>query len=68
MAKCGYSVTTGGAVALAAATAKSILGIRSGSTFGLEWIKGGVYFDSGSSSAVPVTVEFCRTARRSRTA
>jgi hypothetical protein len=59
MAKCGYSVTTGGAVALSAATAKSVLGIRAGAAFGMEWIKGGVYFDSATSSAVPVTVEFC---------
>lgn len=57
--KCGYSSTTGAAVALTAATAKSVLGHRSGATFGMEWVKGGVYFDGVTASAVPVLVEFC---------
>lgn len=59
MAKCGYSVTSGGAIALSAGTAKTVLGIRAGGSFGLEWIKGGVYFDGVTASAVPVLVEFC---------
>jgi len=59
LAKCGYSITTGGTVALSAGVAKSILGVRSGATFGLEWIKGGVYFDGVTTTAVPVLVEFC---------
>lgn len=58
-AKCGYSSTTGAAVALSAATAKSVLGHRANAAFGLEWVKGGVYFDGVTASAVPVLVEFC---------
>lgn len=59
MAKCGYSVTSGGTVALASGTAKSVLGVRAGASFGLEWVKGGVYFDGVTATAVPVLVEFC---------
>lgn len=59
MAKGGYSVTSGGAIALASGTAKTILGIRTGASFPLEWIKGGVYFDGVTATAVPVLVEFC---------
>lgn len=59
MAKSGYSVTSGGTVALAAGVAKSILGVRSGAAFGLELIKMGVYFDGVTATAVPVAVELC---------
>lgn len=57
--RAGYSITTGGAVALAAGTAKTILGIRSGATFGLEWVMGEVSFDGVTAAAAPVLVEFC---------
>lgn len=57
--KCGYSSTTAAAVALSAATAKSVLGHRANAAFGLEWVKGGIYFDGVTASAVPVLVEFC---------
>lgn len=60
-AKCGYSATTAAAVALAAATRTAVLGHRSGATFGLEWVKGGIYFDGVTASAVPVLVEFCHS-------
>jgi hypothetical protein len=59
VAKCGYSSTTAAAVALAAATAKTVLAHRAAATFGLEWIKGGIYFDGVTASAIPVLVEFC---------
>jgi hypothetical protein len=58
-AKCGYSATTGGAVALGAGTAKSILGMRAGAAFGIELVKMGVYFDGVTATAVPVLVELC---------
>jgi hypothetical protein len=57
--RAGYSITTGGAVALGAGTAKTILGLRSGAAFGLEWVMGEVSFDGVTAAAVPVLVEFC---------
>jgi hypothetical protein len=58
--RAGYSITTGGAIALAAATAKTILGIRAGTAFGLEWVMGEVSFDGVTAAAAPVLVEFCQ--------
>lgn len=57
--KCGYCVTTGAAVALAAATAKSVLGIRAGATFGVDLRGFTLGFDGVTASAVPVLVELC---------
>ena len=59
MAKCGYSIQTGGAVALSAATAKTILGVKSGAAFGLEMQYFSVAFDGVTASAVPVLIEVC---------
>lgn len=59
MAKAGYSVTTGGAVALSAATAKTVLGVRSNAAFGLDLKKYRVSLDGTTASAVPVLVELC---------
>jgi hypothetical protein len=62
MAKSGYSCTTEGAVALSAATAKSIIGVKSGATtanHGVDLIKFRVSFDGVTASAVPVLVEVC---------
>jgi len=62
MAKNGYSITTEGAVALAAATAKTILGVKSGATtanHGVDWLKYRIGFDGVTASAVPVLVELC---------
>lgn len=59
MAKCGYSVVVGADVTLTAATAKSVLGIKSGAAFGLDLYKIGISFDGVSSTAVPVLVELC---------
>lgn len=59
MSAVGYAITTEGAVALAAATAKSILGAKAAADFGLQ-VKGlEVSFDGVSASAVPVLVELC---------
>jgi hypothetical protein len=59
MADVGYGIQTGGAVALTAATAKSVLGIKSGSAFGVMLRRITVGFDGVTSSAVPVLVELC---------
>ena len=59
MSAVGYSVTTEGAVALVAATAKSILGAKAHANSGLQ-VKGFlVAFDGVTASAVPVLVELC---------
>lgn len=59
MSAAGYSCTTEGAVALAAATAKSILGVKAHANSGLQ-VKGfHVAFDGISAAGVPVLVELC---------
>ncbi len=57
--KCGYSLNTTAAVALAAATAKTVLGVKSGATFGVDLRGFTVGFDGVTASAVPVLVELC---------
>jgi hypothetical protein len=59
MAKCGYSVVTGAAIALSAATAKSIIGVMAGASFGIDLQKYRISFD-GDAVAVPVLVELCQ--------
>jgi hypothetical protein len=59
MAKCGYTVAVGADVALAAATAKTVLGVKSGAAFGLDLQKISVTFDGVTSTAEPVLVELC---------
>ncbi len=59
MAKAGYSTSTEGAIALAAATAKSVLGVTAPATFGVDLQKLRVSFDGVTSTAVPVLVELC---------
>ncbi|MEV0382429.1 hypothetical protein [Nonomuraea sp. NPDC050643] len=62
MAKSGYSIHTEGSVALSAATAKSILGVKSGATtanHGVDLTRFKVSFDGVTASAVPVLVEIC---------
>lgn len=59
MGDAGYGIQTGAAVALSAATAKSILGIKSGSAFGLSVRRCSFAFDGVTASAVPVLCEFC---------
>jgi hypothetical protein len=57
MAKAGYSTATGAAVALAAATAKTVLAVNSPAQFGCDLKKFRVAFDGVTASAVPVLVE-----------
>ncbi len=59
MAKAGYTITTGGAVALTATTAKTVLGVKSHANFGLDLIKFRVAFDGVTASAVPALIEVC---------
>lgn len=60
MARLQFSVTTEGAIALSAATAKTILQVAAPSNQRLA-VKGfGVFFDGTSGSAVPVAVELLR--------
>jgi hypothetical protein len=57
MSKAGYSAATGAAVALAAATAKSVLSVISPAQFGVDLTKFRIGFDGVTASAVPVLVE-----------
>lgn len=59
MAKAGYALTTGAAVALAAATAKSVLCVIAPAQFGIDLASYTVGFDGVTASAVPVLVELC---------
>ena len=59
MAKAGYTAATGAAVALAAATAKTVLSVVATSTFGVDLQKVRLSFDGVTASAVPVLVELC---------
>lgn len=59
MAKTGWSIVTGGAVPLSAATAKSVLGAKAHANSGLDLQKVIVGFDGVTASAVPVLVELC---------
>lgn len=59
MAKAGYTATTGAAVALSAATAKSVIGVSAPAQFGVDLKKVRFGFDGVTASAVPVLVELC---------
>ena len=67
MADCGYSFTTEGAVALTAATAKTVIGVKSHANFGLSLTGWTVGFDGVTASAVPVLAEigYCTWATNS---
>lgn len=55
----GYAAATEAAVALAAATAKSVIGISAPSTFGTVLKGFDIGFDGVTGSAVPVLCELC---------
>jgi hypothetical protein len=57
MAKAGYSAITTAAVALVAATAKSVLSVIAPAQFGVDLTKFRISFDGVTASAVPVLVE-----------
>jgi len=54
-----YTAITGGAIALTAATAKTILGWKAHANSGLLLLEYQVAFDGVTASAVPVLVEIC---------
>lgn len=59
MAKAGYSATTGAAVALAAATAKTVLTVLAPAQFGVDLRGFTLSFDGSTSTATPVLWELC---------
>lgn len=59
MAKSGYSITTGGTVGLTATVARSVLGIKAGSSFGVDLTKFRISFDGTNPTAAMVLVEVC---------
>lgn len=59
MAKAGYRCSTEGAVALSAATAKTVIGVKSHANFGLDLTSVKFGFDGVTASAVPVLIELC---------
>lgn len=56
----GYAITTEAAVALSAATAKTVLGVVAASSVGAKLTEINAEFDGATSTAVPVLVELCR--------
>lgn len=58
MAKAGYTIVTGGAVALSAATARSVLGAKAHANFGLDLQNIRYGFDA--TSGTPVLIELCQ--------
>lgn len=58
MSAAGYSVVTGGKVALSAATAKTVLGVKAHANSGLQCKGFAVSFD-GQAAAEPVLIELC---------
>lgn len=59
MSRAGYSVGTGGTVALAAATAKTVLGVKAHANSGLQLCGFEIGFDGVTASAVPGRIEIC---------
>jgi len=56
-----YTVSTGAAVALVAATAKTILAVLTPAQFGGDLLGYQIAFDGVTASAVPVLIEICRS-------
>lgn len=54
-----YSIVTGGAVALSAGVAKTILGAKAHANSGLQLLAVKIGFDGVTASAVPVLIELC---------
>lgn len=59
MAKAGYSATTQADVALAAATAKSVIGVTAPAQFGVDLTKFRIGFTGITAGAVPGLIEVC---------
>ena len=59
----GYTITTAGALALTAATAKTILNIINGTNALVRLVEFSVSFDGVTATAVPVLVELCSSTQ-----
>lgn len=59
MARAEYTVGTSAAVALTAATAKTVLAVLAPAQFGVDLLKFSIGFDGVTASAVPVLWELC---------
>jgi hypothetical protein len=59
VAKVGYSVNTSTAIVLTATTAKTIVAIRAGATFGIQVVHYEVSFTGVTASEGPVYCELC---------
>lgn len=63
MPKAGYTASTGGQVALVAATAKSILAVIAPAQFGIDLRSVEIGFDGVTASNAPVLVEICSSTQ-----
>jgi len=59
MAKAGYTIATGAAVALSAATAKTVLAVLAPAQFGVDLRGFEISLDGATSTATPVLWELC---------
>jgi hypothetical protein len=59
MSKAGYSAPSGAAVALVAATAKTVIGVVAPAQFGVDFLGYEIALDGATSTAIPPTVEIC---------
>lgn len=63
MAKAGYSLANAAAVALVAATAKTVLSVIAPAQFGIDLKKLRFGTDGVTATAVPILVEICRSTQ-----
>lgn len=59
----GYTIDTQGSIAMAAATAKTILNVINSSTGLFRIVELSVSFDGATATAVPATVELCKSTQ-----
>lgn len=59
----GYSVETNGAIALVAATTKTVMNVINSATGLFRIVELAVAFDGVSSTAIPVLVELCKSTQ-----
>jgi hypothetical protein len=59
MAKTRYSAQTGAAVALSAATARTVLAVIAPAQFGVDWTGYEIAFDGVTATNAPVLIELC---------
>lgn len=59
----GYIVKTGGATALAAATAKTLINLIAAATVGVQLREIAIAFDGVTASGIPVLIEICQSTQ-----